>query len=337
MNSNIYVVRASHMQPFFHTLKKLKVDVEPLLAQVGLTLSMFDCADTLIPEIPLWEFVDVTAKQLNLPHFGFLVTENVCLDKYGAFGEHLCSAKDLASALDLFIKGLNTHVNFPNYWLEHDENYVWLCRKGTPGIEKGKWPVEQHVISFLIELVKIYAGKNWQPEIVKLHSCDLSGIEQARSLQRSKVNKGQSYGAISIEKHLMDSRSQLVCSTKLKVPITLLDEVPHDLVPTLQNLFQQGLLQQGFFGKELDTEAISSKLGVNLRTLQRRIKEQDTTLKALVEEARYHSAKSLLLADELSTEQVAQRLGYTDMSNFMRSFKRWSGSTPKKFKIENEV
>lgn len=336
MNSNIYVVRASHMQPFFHTLKMLKADIEPLLAQVGLTLSMFECDDTLIPEAPLWEFVGLAAKQLDLPNFGFLVTENVCLDKYGAFGEHLCSAKDLTTALELFINDLNTHVNFPNYWLEHDEEYVWLCRKGTPGIEKGKWPVEQHVISFLIELVRVYAGNEWQPKRVKFHSCDLSGIEQTKSLQQSKISKGLPYGAIAIEKCLMTSCSNLTSSAKIKPETILLDEVPHDLVPTLQRLFEQGLLQQGYFGKELDTEVIASKLGVNLRTLQRRIKEQNTTLKALVEQARYHSAKNLLLADELSTEQVAQQLGYNDISNFMRAFKRWSGSTPKKFKLEYE-
>jgi AraC-like DNA-binding protein len=333
------------MQPFFHTLNKFNVDLEPLLAKVGLTLSMFEYADTLIPEAPLWEFVGLAAKQLNLPHFGFLVTENVCVDKYGAFGEHLCSAKDLTAALELFINDLNTHVNFPNYWLEHEGDYVWLCRKGTPGIEKGKWPVEQHVISFLIELVRVYVGNEWQPNMVKLNSCDLSGIEQAKSLQKSKINKGQAYGAIAIEKSLMDSRAQLISplmpqstpQQKAKIPSALLDEVPNELLPTLQSLFEQGLLQQGFFGKELDTEVIASKLGVNLRTLQRRVKEQNTTLKALIEKARYNSAKSLLLADELSAEQVAQQLGYSDISNFMRSFKRWSGSTPKKFKVEHEI
>jgi AraC-like DNA-binding protein len=337
MNSNIYVVRASHMQPFFHTLKKLKTDIESLLKEVGLTLSMFEHSDTLIPEAPLWEFVGLAAKKLDLPHFGFLVTESVCLDKYGAFGEHLCTAKNLNSALTIFIKDLNTHVNFPNYWLDSDDDYVWLCRKGTPGIEKGKWPVEQHVISFLVELVKVYAGKEWQPQRVKIHSRDLSGIEQAKSLQQSKISKGQAYGAIAIEKYLMNNSSKLVCNAKVKAPIALLDEVPHDLVPTLQNLFQQGLLQQGYFGKELDTEAIASKLGVNLRTLQRRIKEQNTTLKALIEKARYHSAKTLLLADDLSTEQIAAQLGYSDISNFMRAFKRWSGTTPKKFRLANEV
>jgi len=321
------------MQPFFHTLKKLKADIEPLLAKVALSLDMFECDDTLIPEAPLWEFVGLAAKQLNLPHFGFLVTENVCLDKYGAFGEHLCSAKDLTTALELFIKDLNTHVNFPNYWLEHDDDYVWLCRKGTPGIEKGKWPVEQHVISFLIELVRVYAGNKWQPQMVKVHSCDLSGIEQAKSLQHSKITKGQAYGAIAIEKSLMISRSKLSSTAKAG----LLKEVPHDLVPTLQSLFEQGLLQQGFFDKELDTKMIAGKLGVNLRTLQRRIKEQGTTLKVLIEQARYQSAKTLLLTDELSTEQIAQQLAYSDVSNFMRAFKRWSGTTPKKFKVENDV
>lgn len=335
MNSNVYVVRSSHMQPFFETLKKFDTDLDPLLSEVGLSLSMFDNPETLIPEPPLWEFVELAAKQLNLPHFGFIVTENVCLDKYGAFGEYLCSAKSLQCALNLFINDLNTHTNFPNYWLEYDENYVWLCRKGTPGIEKGKWPVEQHVISFFIELVKMYAGTHWHPSTVKFNSDDINGLEYVKSFQTCNVIKGQPFGAIAIENSLLMNRSILNNKQNNCNSAVLLEEVPKDLVEILQHLFEQGLLQQGYFGKTLSVESIANKLGVNLRSLQRRIKEQDTSLKELVEQARYKSAKVLLKRD-ISTDDIAHQLGYSDVSNFIRSFKRWSGTTPRRYRALND-
>ena len=325
------------MQPFFHTLKALNADIESLLQEVDLTLAMFEHGDSLIPEAPLWEFVGLAAKKLNLPHFGFLVTENVCLDKYGAFGEHLCTANNLATALELFINELNTHANFPNYWLEHEADVVWLCRKGTPGIEKGKWPVEQHVISFFIELVKVYAGNNWQPTQVKFHSEDLSGIEQAKSLQNADIYKGQAFGAIAIENKLLNNAAQCSSIDMKPTRTPLLDAVPNELVLTLQQLFEQGIMQQGFFGNVLDTQEIANKMNMNLRTLQRRIKEQNTTLKDIIEQARYQSAKTLLLSERLTTEEVAYQLGYTDISNFMRAFKRWSGTSPKKFLLTQVI
>lgn len=53
MTTNIYVVRASHMQPFFSALEAINQPITPLLKQVGLDLDQFKSPDNLIPEAPL--------------------------------------------------------------------------------------------------------------------------------------------------------------------------------------------------------------------------------------------------------------------------------------------
>jgi AraC-like DNA-binding protein len=36
----------------------------------------------------------------------------------------------------------------------------------------------------------------------------------------------------------------------------------------------------------------------------------------------------LLRSSDLSIETVAERVGYSDVANFTRAFRRWTGSTP---------
>jgi AraC-like DNA-binding protein len=48
----------------------------------------------------------------------------------------------------------------------------------------------------------------------------------------------------------------------------------------------------------------------------------------LVEEARKQMASDLLEDPRLSLESVAEKLGYSDVANFNRAFKRWTGLTP---------
>lgn len=342
MQSNLYVVRASHMLPFFNTLKEFATPVEPLLNQVGLSLSQFNSPDNLIPEAPLWAFVDLAAKKLNKPHFGFLVTEHTCLDQYGAFGVHLCQATNLSQALHSFIHDLQTHTNYLNYWLEEDEEFVWLCRKGTPGIEVGKWPVEQHVLSFMIELVRIYAGKGWQPSSVRFHSEDSSGIEHVQCLTRSKLLNaqlfGQKFGAIAIEKTLLSNTSTITNNESVnnesannelttKKSAVLADVIPVDLKNTLITL-----INQHYFGEQLTVEKVADKLQINIRTLQRRLVEQGIQLRTLIDEQKFLYAKKLLLNSKNSQAEIAQELGYNDTGNFTRAFKRWSSMTPSAFK-----
>ena len=48
----------------------------------------------------------------------------------------------------------------------------------------------------------------------------------------------------------------------------------------------------------------------------------------IVDEVRYRHATSLLSRTDYSLEQIADELGYSDVANFSRAFKRWSGRSP---------
>ncbi|MFE1971227.1 helix-turn-helix domain-containing protein, partial [Acinetobacter baumannii] len=52
------------------------------------------------------------------------------------------------------------------------------------------------------------------------------------------------------------------------------------------------------------------------------------TFSTLVDEVRYRHATSLLSRTDYSLEQIADELGYSDVANFSRAFKRWSGRSP---------
>src|SRR6201999_2399405 len=69
--------------------------------------------------------------------------------------------------------------------------------------------------------------------------------------------------------------------------------------------------------------AVAAELDVHPRTLRRQLAEEDTSFRALLNEARSALALELLRDVGLSVEQVSKRLGYTDLSTFSHAFKRW--------------
>lgn len=326
VGTNIYVVRASHMQPFFKALEAINQPIEPLLNKVGLSLEQFKNSESLIPEAPLWEFIELASIACDKPHLGFFVTEYSCLDTYGAFGENLCHQKTLKLALESFISDSQTHANYLNYWLEECDEFIWLCRKGTPGIEKGKWPVEQHVISFMAEFIKVYAGVSWHPKEVRFASAAGEGLEHSANLKKTKVSFNNPYGAIAIEKDRLKSSSTLPRQSS-----KLLDLVPSILPDTLATL-----IAESYFGHNPNTETISASLNINPRTLQRYLCRNKTSLKQIIEHNKFTVAKSLLLQENTTIEEVSTLLGYVEPGNFTRAFKRWSKLTPKQFKAQEQ-
>lgn len=78
--------------------------------------------------------------------------------------------------------------------------------------------------------------------------------------------------------------------------------------------------------------AIARLLLLTPRTLHRHLREEGTSYKQILQEVRHTLALEQLKAGRLSVEQIAYSLGYNDVANFRRAFKRWEGVPPSCFK-----
>ncbi len=68
-------------------------------------------------------------------------------------------------------------------------------------------------------------------------------------------------------------------------------------------------------------------LGLSTRTLQRRLQLEGTSFGDIVDALRHELALAYL-ANEVSVQQIAWLLGYTETRAFHEAFKRWTGTTP---------
>lgn len=68
------------------------------------------------------------------------------------------------------------------------------------------------------------------------------------------------------------------------------------------------------------------------RTLHRRLLAENTSFKQILEDVRHTLAVAHLKAGHLTVEEVAYSLGYTDLANFRRAFKRWEGVPPSRLR-----
>lgn len=79
---------------------------------------------------------------------------------------------------------------------------------------------------------------------------------------------------------------------------------------------------------------IARELGLSGRTLRRRLRELGTTYAEILAEARFAFAKRCLADASLTICDVADRAGYSEVSNFRIAFKRWANCSPHMFRAE---
>lgn len=79
---------------------------------------------------------------------------------------------------------------------------------------------------------------------------------------------------------------------------------------------------------------VAGQLGMSGRTLQRRLSEEGHSYQTLIDAARRQLALRLVRATGYALAEVAFLTGFSDQSAFTRAFKRWTGETPRAFRLE---
>jgi AraC-like DNA-binding protein len=79
-------------------------------------------------------------------------------------------------------------------------------------------------------------------------------------------------------------------------------------------------------------EEIAAQLHLSPRTLKRRLAAESAAYSSLVEEQQREHALLLLRSRDLTLDEIAARVGYSDATNFTRAFRRWTGKTPAAFR-----
>jgi AraC-like DNA-binding protein len=79
--------------------------------------------------------------------------------------------------------------------------------------------------------------------------------------------------------------------------------------------------------------AIGRQMGISERTLHRRLHAEATSFRSILEAVRRELATALLRERRVGIAEVAFLLGYSEVTAFHRSFRRWTGQTPQAFRI----
>jgi len=77
---------------------------------------------------------------------------------------------------------------------------------------------------------------------------------------------------------------------------------------------------------------VARHLAMTPRTLRRKLLEEKTSYRALIDELRMHVAIKYLRDTRLTVDEIADSLGFSEAANFRHAFHRWTGRAPQNFR-----
>lgn len=85
-------------------------------------------------------------------------------------------------------------------------------------------------------------------------------------------------------------------------------------------------------GGECSKATVAAALAMSASTLQQRLIDRGTSFHELLNDVRRELACGYLRQPGVSVTEITFLLGFTDLSNFTRAFKRWMGTSPTRFR-----
>ncbi len=99
----------------------------------------------------------------------------------------------------------------------------------------------------------------------------------------------------------------------------------------------RAFLAQRLGEEHVRADDLAAHLRMSARTLRRRLADENTSLKLLLDDLRRERACEYVRQGEMSVAEMAYHLGFASPTAFRRAFKRWTGETPTAYRETHRV
>ncbi len=322
ISSKIPIIRSGVLEPIIVAAQMIGVPIEKHLLSVGLNIDIHNQPLQLISEISGWKLIQLISRKEHIEDFGIKSTMEISYPNIASMEPLLEGCLNLKELLNRFIAVVPTQTNVGAFHLREEGDTIWFEVTGVRILEIHE-QIELYEIAGLIQLIQSVKGLEWRPDEIHFTFKHSECIDSSSHLNPGKIQYLKPRAAISFPRALL---AHPILDTR-KVAIPNIKVISEKLSSQLEILIEPLVGNHKF-----DNKYILDAIGCSFRTLQRGLAAEGTSYFEIVDKARFKKAQKLLLNQNLNFLDITLILGYENASSFSRSFKRWSGLSPREYR-----
>lgn len=303
-------------------------DLKKVCAALDVDPHHLNESERLVPYKPAAEVWDVALDHTQDPLLGLHLGEEIGPGILGMLGYMMQNSRTLYEALVLVEKFNALHSTMLKYVLREVDHTLIIHYE--PAIQwQHQYPesVRQSIemaMSGILSILQILCGKRISPLKVELAYPKRSIHEYERIFQ-SAIHFNAQQNALTFSMNsLMTSVNSYDRSLFAFFNDTLEQklEMLNNSKPFSAKITHTVITD--FKGRVPSIEIIASHLNMTPRSLQRKLKEEQTSYRQLVTGFKKELANSILSKQDFRVGEVAGILGYSDSSAFRKALKKWN-------------
>ena len=262
---------------------------------------------------------------------GLMVGQRLAVNTHGILGFAAMNSGSIRQVVELVAKFIPLRTDLIAIGYDSDgERYriLFLEQRELGNIRSSV--LEAIVLTIKNILDFICMGDNPKPQVA-LPYAEHHYAGFLRSMFKTQVDFDQDWAGISVPREVVDRPLKMANNASFRDAIKICQQELEQLEnqDSLATQIQQLLLSGNHQFPTLEVTARCFHM--TPRTLHRRLQEEGTSYKFLVEDVRHRLAIQHLKKGDLTIQQIAYALGYSEVANFRRAFKRWQGIPPSEY------
>lgn len=336
LESTRATIRALFLEPIVNELVRLRVPADDILSRHG-----FSRADLRSPysRVSLRRYIELmedAALHTGNPFFGLDLGSSFQLQQLGPFYALMSNADSIGTALSMFAR-------FQSAWQTRTSLLITREADTTSyayAIEESAiWPRHQDAeftLGAIATLIRQLGLPRWAPERVEFEHAMTAREARLREFFRAPAIGNARFNRMIISNEDLDrplrlggmaeAKAMAVVERHLRDLLFAEPEVERTLSEEVKSCIAKRL---GRASVELDI--VARELSLSSRTLRRRLDDEGTSFREILQSQRLIKAEKLLVGGRLQISELAVYLGYSDVAVFSRAFKAWTGVSPRDY------
>ena len=328
MASAVPLIRSSLLAEFPALVRDLHGPLDSILEEAGLGLERIGQPALLNPLDRHIRLLQLAAERCNCEEFTLELARRQDMAVFGALTILVMQAETVGQALLMFGRYIHYSVQAVELLVREENELIYFVVDTSFEVANGSNQFWDHSVALLFSVMRMVCGPDWAP--------------RSAFLSRPEPSRGDLYSRYFHAPVAFDSEfSGLVFRREaLERPLSgSITAVPGELQRYLRSRFAGDFLEQVrqvihslLPTRDCTSANVAQCIGLSQRTLQRKLQHQHTTFQQQLDQVRSELAVAYLQETQFSLTDICELLGFAESGVFTRSFRRWFGVTPSRWR-----
>lgn len=316
---NSSLKRAAVLAHYEEVARQLGINPQPLLRKVGLTSQMIAVPTNMIPMDSTVALLDLTSRASGCDTVGLMMAEARTLSDFGPISLLLVQQPSVRGALYTISQYRHMLNESLGLYVE-DTGKTSLIREEILTDYAGNSSQSSDMaVGVLMVLFRAILGSQWRPQSVHFTHDAPKDLTIHKRLFKCALHFESDFNGVACLSADLDRPNMQADAAMAKYAQSFMDAMPK---PGRSSVVQDVrrsvylLLPMG----RASVDQVASGLGINVRTLQRRLDTAGVSFTDILNDVRRELAQRYIDNTTYPMGRIAAMLGYSNLSSFTRWF-----------------